>query len=265
MAGHTRLATTVFMPLILLMVDWLFEACHSGLPCWRWHWPSVVTSHMQITYYCWWRGSMAVLTIARLNRDNPRGCPRLGPSWPRRRWGRVRPSVAAGARVCPTPSGGRSAPPARVTTPRTGRSTPGDADVLHPRSSASAARPTGAGCRSPTRRSTCMSCRSSACVGVACGGGALHDLPRDPGAVRCSWRSARSSLVYDPLFPVARLQQAPRAEHALVMTRLAVALLAALGWTPCCSPRRAAAPRRTFRMGLAAPALAPCPAGAPGG
>lgn len=84
MAGHTsKLATCVFLPAILLLVDWLFEkpgplpagllALALGL--------SVVTSHMQITYYSLLAAGlfMALTTINRLrSRENLAG---LGQAW----------------------------------------------------------------------------------------------------------------------------------------------------------------------------------------
>lgn len=84
MAGHTsKLATCVFMPAILLLVDWLFErpgplpagllALALGL--------SVVTSHMQITYYSLLVAGlfMGLTTIQRLRSgERPAG---LGAAW----------------------------------------------------------------------------------------------------------------------------------------------------------------------------------------
>lgn len=84
MAGHTsKMATAVFMPLTLLLVDWLFErpgplpasllALSIGL--------SVVSSHMQVTYYTLLAAGlyMLVLTLTRLkDRQNVGG---LGAAW----------------------------------------------------------------------------------------------------------------------------------------------------------------------------------------
>lgn len=84
MAGHTsKMATAVFMPLTLLLVDWLFDApgplpasllaLSLGL--------SIVSSHMQITYYTLMAAGlyMVVLTVLRLkDKQDVKG---LGMAW----------------------------------------------------------------------------------------------------------------------------------------------------------------------------------------
>lgn len=245
MAGHTsKMATAVFMPLTLLLVDWLFDkpgplpACAAGAlhrPVGR------LEPHADHLLHAAGRGPLhAGADADPAQGPAERGRPRRGlgalPGGGRRGRRRLGHPVAAGARgTRPSPSAAGSERRARARLrQRTGRSIRSRASrSSSPPSSASGGRPTGAGCRSPTPRSTWASCRSSwpswACDAAA--QGALHAdlvlLAVLAWVVSFGKELPLSSTPCFKFLPGFNKFRVP--SMILVLTSLAVALLAALG------------------------------------